>query len=203
MLDATDTITGHAVLGQSDVDGALKKTGLSRMTRFYTVMLVVGPLFLYFTHRAAGHQPQLSDFAPALGYGVLFVGVLYVAQRAAARKHLEGKSARDLTMHYELDAGGYTIRSPSTDVRSTWQSVHHFDEAEAAFLIFPSATIQVVVPKRAFAEADVPRVRALLQASVKQPKKTFLRGSAGRVILLWLALVLMFVVIYHTLGAPR
>ena len=107
--------------------------------------------------------------------------------------------ARELDTTYELDASGYAISTPSSTARTAWQAVHHVREVESAFLIYVTPHVQMVWPKRAFADSDVPRVRALLQAHVV-PK-----GSKDRTKLWsWLLTVLILVglFVYNFIRTP-
>jgi hypothetical protein len=62
-----------------------------------------------------------------------------------------------------------------------------------------SPQIFVLVPKRAFTDADQARLRAELTARVPVHKSP--GGGAKRVVILWLALVLVFLGIWQLLSA--
>ena len=79
-----------------------------------------------------------------------------------------------------------------------WAAVHAQVVTKGAFLLYPSAQICVVVPKRAFAEADQLRLAKELEARVAPLKRG---GGAVRALVLWVVLIVAFLALWQFLDA--
>lgn len=193
---ASGKLFGQVVMERRDIEQALAEAPALRGLRKYFLFAALGLVFSVMRALDPAAPPLDWVRYVALWLGVtVFAVVFIVSKTRAARTVLEGKTPSDLQMKLELDADGYAVSSPSSESRSAWRSVHHFVEAKSAFLIYPNPTVYQVWPKRAFADSDLPRVRALLDAHVKPAT-----SHKKRVLWVWAALVIGFAIVYQLFG---
>jgi len=179
-------IAGSVVLNENDVRRALDITPGHRAL----LMLI-----------AAAATVASAAIPPHVPVGVAFFLVLPLARRGrerAARLILDGLGSRELDVTFEFTPGEVSVTRPAGSSRSEWSLYRHFTEVPSAFLIYTNALVFHVVPKRAFAEADVPRLRALLAARLTPPPPP--RPGWRRIVALWALLVVSFVVIWQLIG---
>lgn len=69
---------------------------------------------------------------------------------------------RPTTVCYALDASGLTITRHDAPVRLAWRECLGYEEAPLTFALYFDRQLPELVLKRAFAEQDLPAVRALL-----------------------------------------
>jgi len=91
--------------------------------------------------------------------------------------------------------------------RLAWAGLARSIDTAQAFLVYTTPRTLLIVPKRAFADADVLTLRNMLAERVTaQPAPTggLLGGSVTRVLVLWAALIVAFLAVWHFLdeGAP-
>ena len=70
---------------------------------------------------------------------------------------------------YTLGAQGLIVASELSPELHPWSKLEGFQQAPDSFLIWVSAKLFVIVPKRAFAAADLPRVLAQLEQRIGAP----------------------------------
>ncbi|HYP87418.1 MAG TPA: YcxB family protein, partial [Polyangiaceae bacterium] len=105
---------------------------------------------------------------------------------------------------FRFDGQGVSVESPLRQLRYAWPGLARQLELPDSFIIYPTPRSLFVVPKRAFDEAELPLIRELLQTRVVQ-KPGSGGGALKRVVLVWLAAVVAFTVIWHFLneGTPE
>jgi hypothetical protein len=124
-----------------------------------------------------------------------FAALMFYIPRASARSLLLSLvRAGDNRVFYRFDAEGVTIRAAGSTSSFAYRTVIRSRETGTAFLLYATPEVASIVPKRAFAAGDLERVRALLGSQV--PRQTA-RGQAGRFVLLWLGLIVVFFVIWQ------
>jgi hypothetical protein len=113
----------------------------------------------------------LGAMAVASGNGsLLLVGGVWawlaVARWRAAAATLRAQHLDEGEVSYRFDEGGVTICAPGRTASTAYRVLDQFAEGRSAFLLH-SPTVVNVIPKRAFAPEDLPRLRALLAASMQ------------------------------------
>lgn len=102
---------------------------------------------------------------------------------------------------FRFDDFGFTSESSLRQHRLAWVVLARVTETPAAFLVYTTPRTVLVVPKRAFADADLPGLRQLHAARViPQAVKGGAPGAQGRkVLLLWVVVLVSFLSIWHFL----
>ena len=183
-------ILGNAVLTQEDFKRAWWHLGHPRVVLQATLVALAGILFLYRTDSIATICTAIVTWSLLLGF------LLYRGRARFARTATE--QLRGGAVEYRLDEQSFATRAPGTEARIDWSNVHRFVEAPSAFLVYTSPVYAVIMPKRAFAESDVPAIRNLLAQRIQpRPKKPLL---ARKTLWLWLVLIVSFLVIWQSMG---
>jgi YcxB-like protein len=102
--------------------------------------------------------------AAALSVVVVLAATWTFSLRAAAKKL--SRASGGITQFHLDPALGFSVHSPSRDLRLAWGSLVRFIETPDSFLVYGVATPVVVVPKRAFSADGTARARQLLSANV-------------------------------------
>jgi YcxB-like protein len=108
---------------------------------------------------------------------------------------------------FRFDDYGFTSESSLRQHRLAWASLARALETPKAFLVYTTPRTVLIVPKRAFSDADVPTLSRLLLERITPtppPKTGLFKASANRTLLLWVVLVAAFLGIWRFLdeGAP-
>jgi hypothetical protein len=181
-----DRIVGSVVLDENDVRRALE---LTPRIRAFIILIA-----------AAGTLVSVA-MPPHIPVGLVFFALLPLAQngrKRAASTVLQGLGSRELDVTFEFTPTELNIVRPAGSSRSEWSLYRHFTEVPTAFLIYTNALVFQIVPKRAFAEADIPRLRSLLAARLTPPPRP--TGGWKRIVILWLILISLFVAIWQVIG---
>src|SRR5262249_34989722 len=70
---------------------------------------------------------------------------------------------------FTCGAQGLIVASEASRELHQWERLYGYQEVPSSFLIWVSAKLFVILPKRAFAEADVPRVSERLEQRLGAP----------------------------------
>jgi hypothetical protein len=170
---SSEKIVGSLVLDENDVRRALELN--PRRRSFLLLFAAAGTLISVAT-------------PPHLPYGLVFFLTLPLAQigkKSMASMALQGLGGRELDVTFEFTP-------------TEWSLYRHFTEVPSAFLIYTNALVFQIVPKRAFAEADIPRLRSLLAARLTPPPSP--TGGWRRIVILWFVLVCFFVALWQVIG---
>ncbi|HVU51319.1 MAG TPA: YcxB family protein [Polyangia bacterium] len=190
---ASDTITGALELEARDLHAAIIDASWLLRARFGIAAFLA---FSYGMLAFTSHAPASQMFGPIL-CGAVLVASLFVTPRLRARKLLEALAkGGDRHASYRFDADGVTFRTAGSTTTSAYRSIGEYREGEAAFLLYHSPGVAHIIPKRAFSPGDVARVRALLAANAKVKRA---RG-VGKVVIVWFALILTFLVVWQFLS---
>jgi uncharacterized membrane protein len=195
-----DAIRGQLTLTDEDVQRAIREqAGLKwwHLGLVLPVILLMGwPAF-----KGWDSENPFVSVVPMLFFVVLMGFLLRVRFRTVGKQVMENKTEAERQLSFHFDASGYRITTPVSTASGQWSSVHRTQESASTFFIYPASNLFQVVPKRALAEPDVPRLRALLAEHV-QPRPTKYTGTARakKALLLWVALIFMFLLIWQFLG---
>jgi hypothetical protein len=189
-------ILGEVAITEADfVRGVRESNAIFRMV--WIALLAFG-VFLANALWMGGAELFGQVLPSLIGFAV-FNAVLLVTPRLAARKlHRALTNSGDSNIFYRFDADGVTLRTPGSTSSVAWRAFARWREGKSAFLLYPSPAVFWIVPKRAFASGDVERVRALLAARVPPQRRLI---TPFRVFAIWLALIVMFIVLYQLLTA--
>jgi hypothetical protein len=103
---------------------------------------------------------------------------------------------------FRFDDYGFTWESSLRQHRLAWASLARALETPTAFLVYPSPQTVLIVPKRAFTDADVAVLSRLLRERITlkpAPKAGLFANRAWRTVLLWVVLVVTFLAIWQFL----
>jgi hypothetical protein len=98
---------------------------------------------------------------------VAWVVLLYVYPRRASRKQYDTNRGLQVITTLEIAGEGLHFRNEINDIRVSWKAFLHALESETLFILYVSSAQFYPLPKRAFAEADIPRFRALIEQNVR------------------------------------
>jgi hypothetical protein len=186
------------VLQQSDVERGLTE-GPAR-TLFSTRAWLVIPLVALFMgmHVFLNPDPDPAYYRQLLPFALMvsaWLGFMMWIRKRTARNSVDGKTEAQRTITFTLDSSGLSIVTPESTAHSKWSTFHSFQEAPSSFLIYVNRAVPQLIPKRAFSDDAIPRVRELLQTHVRlRPKQN---AIFKRTLLLWVVLIIAFVAIWH------
>ncbi|MFZ5895213.1 MAG: YcxB family protein [Myxococcota bacterium] len=190
------TILGSAVLTEEDFKRAWSSLPQMRAMVVYLAFLVVTLcVFLGYRFFDGTNALPLTLGTSVIAAGAIGLGI-YRGRSRWARTATE--QLRGGAVEYRLDQQGIATRSPGTEARVDWNTVHRFVEAPSAFLIYTTPAYAVIMPKRAFSERDHQPIRELLGRRIQPRPKD--RSLLRRAILLWAALIVCFLSIWQFLA---
>jgi hypothetical protein len=135
---------------------------------------------------------------PQLLLGLGYVLFMFLAPRLNARRQLRAMArAGDTNVTYRFDGEGITIRSAGATSTLAYRRLVKVVQGRTALLLYTTDHVANIVPLRAFSADELARLRAFLPTEAK-PKKL---RSATRLVILWVALVFTFLVVWQFLTA--
>lgn len=192
-------IHGRLRMTEEDVLGGIRgMIPLLRWKWVYLTLVLAGTVF-------AGVSGQLvqnpGSLAPFLGVNAFLLSVLFFGPRWQARKVVRTLRLDEGDVSFRFDDEGMSMHAPGSTSSTAYHAIPGWREAETAFLITCGPNAASIVPKRAFADSDLERVRALLAANVKVAP---LPGRKGvrRTFIVWVALIFAFLVVWHLFNEP-
>jgi hypothetical protein len=189
----SETVTGTLELQESDLRAAIIESSWPIRARFGILAVVA----LCYGALAVSEPSTVKQMLPSLLAIGAFLVVLFITPSRRARKLLEVVAkGGDRHASYRFDADGLTLRTAGATTTAAYRSLSEYREGKTSFLIYSSPGVANVVPKRAFSPADLATVSALLAANVKRTRGR----SASKIIILWFALILMFLVVWQFLS---
>lgn len=164
-LDLEDCCFGSCSLSLADFTHAIRHEPRTReLLRWATRVGAVSlPLGIWLMTRSA--------FAEGLGLFVLGVACFAahdVPEQAGARWFSKTPSEAR-SVRYTLGAAGLIVVSDAAHQVHAWHHLEGYHEAPEVFLIWVSSRSFLVVPKRAFAREQLPRVVARLESELGAP----------------------------------
>jgi hypothetical protein len=159
MTSMTDegVVTGRLNLTAEDLQLPLAEMSwLTRLRWAFFALTALTVLFELLLVRSATRA--LVGIPYGLYTAWLFWRPWYTARRTVAAIVRPG----DSEWLYRFDSEGVTIRSPGSTLSVAMRALVRVKEGKTAFLLYITPSVAQIVHKRAFAPADVDRVRALL-----------------------------------------
>jgi hypothetical protein len=193
---ADGSISGTTTLTEADMAAGLAVAN----KRGQWLMPVLFAFFgLVATSSFGGITAPLIAVPVGAGFGWLLWRNVF---RSGARRSLAGKSDRERTLTWRFTPETFEITTVTTYTRMQWSAVHRAVEGRDTFALYTSEAIVQIIPKRAFRAEEIEKLKALFASSITPRKK---RSNFGRVFMLWIFLILMFLTIWQFLqgGGPR
>jgi hypothetical protein len=185
-------VLGEVVVNAADIAGAIAELPLFRRKWSY----LAGAALLVALLMGLGHA-SLSSVTPFLVLTAIFQGYMFVGPRVMARRTLAAMP--DHAIRYRADADELTIATTGSTVTRSWERITRMLEKPAAFLIWVGPGAVQVIPKRAFKERDLTWLREQLVRGSTASKARAPAAKRWRVVLLWIALVLGFLLLWQLL----
>jgi hypothetical protein len=203
LMEAESTIEGAARLTEADFFEASAHVPAFRRTRTYGLLLPA--MWLVVAGTSAMGTTSTSELAlPLVLSGSFTFGIAFLLLRLAPRSWAKRASADTGLgrIDFRLDAQGLSVESALRQARLAWPALSGYAESGQAFIVYTSPQTVFVIPKRAFEEAELGRVRQMFaeRLSPKQgSQRLLLRLALGGVV------VVAFLAIWHMLSleAPR
>jgi hypothetical protein len=191
-----DVIRGHFVLEPEDVQRGIWEVTVKGRRTLIGILTVSSLLWILpqVMTNTGRHPPWVSLFGIALCVGAVFFG-----QRRVAARVMSNKTAQERDITWEFDEVGYRVSTPGSEGRGAWGTVHRTMEGEKTFFLYPSSNIYQLIPKRAFRDEDLPRIRELFRTRVT-PRP--IRNNAWRVLVLWVVFIGAFLAVWQFLESP-
>jgi hypothetical protein len=144
---------------ERDIASAIVQMSLIYRVRWLAVLWAA----FYAVHVSLGGTPG-QMVLPVLVCGIVVV-FLFVQPRLTARRLVQaiapGQGA-DRKVSYRFDAEGLTISTAGSTTTVAYRKLVRVREVKSALLLYANPRIANIVPKRAFSEADLSRVRTFL-----------------------------------------
>jgi hypothetical protein len=181
-----DALFGHCRLGLEDFEHAVRREPRTRQLVALAMALGAAGVALGAWLIATAHGRSGSV---AVGLGLACFAAYNVPDQIARRWFTRTPPAARL-VKYTLGAQGLIITSEASRELHEWTQLQGYHELPNSFLIWVSAKLFLVVPKRAFASADLARVTEQLERRLGAPPALprFWSGLALAVLVALLAL---------------
>lgn len=193
-------VAGEATLTEADYlatwDAVPQFRPLKATRVWLFVMVLMGLQTLHFFEDAT--IGWVAAAVPVLFVGALIVGVSR-GKRTFARNVLSDMGGGQIG--YRFSDEGFGIQTPRAKSVVAWESLAELVERPAYFLVFTAPQQFVLVAKRAFSADDVETLRQMfVERIVKKPLRGVPPRNAGRTLMMWVALIVVFMVIWQLFG---
>lgn len=191
-------IVGQTDVGEVDLAQALGRLRGNRRPWLLPVLMVAAMLvFMALSPSRIGSETLLSFVLPVSVVAILMTYFQVAGKRAWVKQALANIGGPTT---YRFDDFGFSSESQLRQHRLAWATLTRTVETPEAFLIYTTPQTLLIIPKRAFADADVAALGSLLLARVKQQPIVTGRVSGRFTLLLWVVLVVTFLSIWHFLS---
>ena len=160
-----DAVFGHCRLGLEDFTRAVRQEPRTRQLVALAMGSGVAGVALGAGLIAAAHA---RAGVSVVGLGLACFVAYNVPDQIAGRWFARTPPAARL-VKYTLSAQGLIIASEASRELHEWTALHGYHELPDSFLIWVSAKLFLILPKRAFAAADLARVRERLEQRLGAP----------------------------------
>jgi len=160
-----DAVFGHCRLGLEDFARAVRQEPRTRQLVALAMALGVAGVTLGAWLISGAHG---RSGAVAMALGLACFAAYHVPDQIAGRWFARTPPAARL-VKYTLGAHGLIIASEASHELHEWSALQGYQEVPDSFLIWVSAKLFLIVPKRAFAAADLARVTERLEQRLGAP----------------------------------
>lgn len=188
-------IRGQFVLELSDIRRGLWEAGSGLRL---IIVVLAWPVLWVVVRSLNGGDGVVSLWVPAAVVCIGIPALLFGFNRAAS-KVLENRKDTERDITWELDETGYCVKTPGSDSRAAWDTVHRIKEGRRTFLLYPASNIFQIIPKRAFRYEDIPRIRWLFRTRVTPRSAS---NPMVRTVALWVVLIVAFLAVWQFLQQP-
>jgi len=196
---SVDPIRGQFTLTEEDAQRAVNEN--AGLKWWHIVFIVPVVLIGVWPILKSGDDALLTIAIPMVFLVVLFCFILILRFRVAGKQLLENMTEAERQLSFHFDASGYRIATPVNAASGQWCAVHRTHEGATTFFIYLATSVFQIVPKRALAEPDVPRLRALFVEHVRPRTSKYAgAGAMRRTLILWVVLIVTFASIWQFLS---
>jgi hypothetical protein len=188
------SITGTATLTEADMAAGL---AVANKRGQWLVPVLFAFFGLVATSSFGGITAPLVGAPVGAGLGWLLWRNVF---RSGGRRSVAGKSERELTVTWRFTPETFEITTVTTYTRMQWSAAHRVIEGRDTFALYTSEAIVQIIPKRAFRPEEVEALRGLFARCITPRKRP---SNFGRVFVLWVVLILMFLAIWQFLQGTR
>jgi hypothetical protein len=160
-----DAVFGHCRLGLEDFARAVRQEPRTRLLVTVALWLGGAGFGAGVLLISRGHA-RVGALVTALG--LLLFAAYNVPDQIARRWFARTPPAARL-VQFTLGAQGLIIASEASRELLPWERLYGYQQVPGSFLIWVSAKLFVILPQRAFAEADLPRVSERLEQRLGAP----------------------------------
>jgi hypothetical protein len=171
--------------------------------RAYTLFLPAFWLVLAIvTLSSAESVSEPSVLVPLVCTSAFVAALVFTLLRRAPRGWAKRAFADNglATQRYRFDEQGLSVDSDLRKVQLAWPALPNHLETPKSFVVYSSSQTIFVIPKRAFDDVSLPRLRQLLQARVprqREPNRALVRLA------IWVVALVLFLSIWHVLGTNQ
>ena len=160
-----DAVFGHCRLGLEDFALAVRQEPRTRRLLMLAMALGAAAVGagLVLISRGRGRLGAL-----VCGLGLACFAAYHVPDQIARRWFVRTPPAARL-VKYTLGAQGLIVASEASRELHEWSRLYGYQQVPDSFLIWVSAKLFLIVPKRAFAAADLARVTERLEQQLGEP----------------------------------
>jgi hypothetical protein len=160
------------------------------------------PLFWLISAVLNAHsgEPTHVTWLVALLPIAVVAGLAFAVWRDRGLVKNAGAKLRAATaFEFRFDSAGFSFGVEGRRVQHAWSSLDRYVETPKAFGIYLAPKVVIVVPKRAFAESEQPRLRACLVEFIptRQLRDAQVWRPSGRTVLLGLLLVCASLAVWY------
>jgi hypothetical protein len=195
-------IVGETEVGAADLAQALQRMqGKSRPWLVPVLMVAAMLAFVTLSPSRITSETLLSFVLPVSIVAILMTYFQVAGRRAWVKQALANVGGPTT---YRFDDFGFSSESKLRQHRLAWAALARTVDTPESFLIYTTPQTVLIVPKRAFADADVVTLGQWLPQRVKQ-QPVAKGGLTGRVsgrgtLLMWVVLLVTFLSIWHFLS---
>jgi hypothetical protein len=190
-----DVVEGTLRLSAEDLDRGAAEMPERASQRLRLRLYGVGTLLFGLIVGAVSGGPfAVRALWIALGLGLLVYAQLKRPNQGTSQ--IAAMSDEEREVSYRFDADGVRITTPVTDVSLRYAALQRQVEGQSAFLLYVKRRVAQIIPKRAFDQAQLERIRGWLRLSVPARR----RPKLPRVALLGVVLVVLCLVVWQWLA---
>jgi hypothetical protein len=197
-VEVEGAIEGTTRLTEADFLEASAHVPAFKRTRTYGLLLPA--MWLVVAGTSAMGATRMSELAlPLVLSGSFTFGIAFLLLRLAPSSWAKRASADTGLgkIDFRIDAVGLSVSSALRQAQLAWPALAGYAESGSAFIVYTSPQTVFVIPKRAFEDTELGRVRQMLaeRLSPKQgSSRLFLRLALGSIV------VVAFLTIWHMLS---
>jgi hypothetical protein len=197
-VEVEGAIEGTTRLTEADFLEASVHVPAFKRTRTYGLLLPA--MWLVVAGTSAMGATRMSELAlPLVLSGSFTFGIAFLLLRLAPSSWAKRASADTGPgkIDFRIDAVGLSVNSALRQAQLAWPALAGYAESGSAFIVYTSPQTVFVIPKRAFEDTELGRVRQMLaeRLSPKQrSSRLFVRLALGSIV------VVAFLTIWHMLS---